>query len=322
MIDSKEYIRRINSEIEKIKISGEPDELYKPIQYILNLKSKRVRPILSMMGYRLFNKKIEKIYKPSIAIEFFHNFTLIHDDIMDNASLRRGNDTVHNKWNKNIGILSGDLLMIFAFKMLEDIDNGNLKEILKRFNDIAIKVCEGQQYDLNFESEKDISESDYLNMIKLKTAVLIGFSLELGGLIANQKKEITNKLYRAGELMGIAFQLMDDHLDVFGSEKFGKKIGGDIVLNKKTYLMIKLLEEASEDDLHDIKKWVKTKNKEEEKIKIITGLLKKYDIDLKSEKLTNKYFSEGMKILNDIRSDKNQMNHLKSYFENLLVRNN
>ena len=322
MIDSKEYIRRINSEIEKIKISGEPDELYKPIQYILNLKSKRVRPILSMMGYRLFNKKIEKIYKPSIAIEFFHNFTLIHDDIMDNASLRRGNDTVHNKWNKNIGILSGDLLMIFAFKMLEDIDNGNLKEILKRFNDIAIKVCEGQQYDMNFESEKDISESDYLNMIKLKTAVLIGFSLELGGLIASQKKEITNKLYRAGELMGIAFQLMDDHLDVFGSEKFGKKIGGDIVLNKKTYLMIKLLEEASEDDLHDIKKWVKTKNKEEEKIKIITGLLKKYDIDLKSEKLTNKYFSEGMKILNDIRSDKNQMNHLKSYFENLLVRNN
>jgi geranylgeranyl diphosphate synthase type II len=322
MTDSKEYIRRINSEIEKIKISGEPDELYKPIQYILNLKSKRVRPILSMMGYRLFNKKIEKIYKPSIAIEFFHNFTLIHDDIMDNASLRRGNDTVHNKWNKNIGILSGDLLMIFAFKMLEDIDNGNLKEILKRFNDIAIKVCEGQQYDMNFESEKDISESDYLNMIKLKTAVLIGFSLELGGLIANQKKEITNKLYRAGELMGIAFQLMDDHLDVFGSEKFGKKIGGDIVLNKKTYLMIKLLEEASEDDLHDIKKWVKTKNKEEEKIKIITGLLKKYDIDLKSEKLTNKYFSEGMKILNDIRSDKNQMNHLKSYFENLLVRNN
>ena len=322
MIDSKEYIRRINSEIEKIKISGEPDELYKPIQYILNLKSKRVRPILSMMGYRLFNKKIEKIYKPSIAIEFFHNFTLIHDDIMDNASLRRGNETVHNKWNKNIGILSGDLLMIFAFKMLEDIDNGNLKEILKRFNDIAIKVCEGQQYDMNFESEKDISESDYLNMIKLKTAVLIGFSLELGGLIANQKKEITNKLYRAGELMGIAFQLMDDHLDVFGSEKFGKKIGGDIVLNKKTYLMIKLLEEASEDDLHDIKKWVKTKNKEEEKIKIITGLLKKYDIDLKSEKLTNKYFSEGMKILNDIRSDKNQMNHLKSYFENLLVRNN
>ena len=322
MIDSKEYIKRINSEIKKIKILGKPDELYNPIQYILNLKSKRVRPILSMMGYKLFDDKIEKIYKPSIAIEFFHNFTLIHDDIMDNASLRRGNETVHNKWNKNTGILSGDLLMIFAFKMLEDIDNGNLKEILKRFNDIAIKVCEGQQYDMNFEIEKDISESDYLNMIKLKTAVLIGFSLEIGGLIANQKKEITNKLYKAGELMGIAFQLMDDHLDVFGSKKFGKKIGGDIVSNKKTYLMIKLLEEASKDDLNHIKKWIMTKNKEEEKIKKITSLLKKYNIDIKSEKLTNKYFSEGISILNDIRSDKNQMNNLKRYFENLLVRNN
>ena len=187
-----------------------------------------MRPTLSMMGYKLFDKNIEKINKPSIAIEFFHNFTLIHDDIMDNASLRRGEETVHNKWNRNTGILSGDLLMIFAFKMLEEVDSKNLKVILKRFNDIAIRVCEGQQYDMNFESESDISENDYLNMIKLKTGVLIGFSLELGGLIANQKKDITKKLYKAGELMGIAFQLMDDHLDIFGSAKFGKTIGGDM----------------------------------------------------------------------------------------------
>jgi len=274
------------------------------------------------MGYKLFDKNIEKINKPSIAIEFFHNFTLIHDDIMDNASLRRGEETVHNKWNRNTGILSGDLLMIFAFKMLEEVDSKNLKDILKRFNDIAIRVCEGQQYDMNFESESDISENDYLNMIKLKTGVLIGFSLELGGLIANQKKDITKKLYKAGELMGIAFQLMDDHLDIFGSAKFGKTIGGDIVLNKKTYLMIKLLEEASQNDLLHIKKWVKTKNKSEEKIKIITELLKKYKIDIKSEKLTKEYFSEGIKILNEIKSDENQMNNLKAYFENLLVRNN
>ena len=260
MKEKKEYIRRINSEIERINISGEPKELYKPIQYILNLKSKRVRPILSILGFELFDNKIEKIYKPSIAIEFFHNFTLIHDDIMDNATLRRGEKTVHEKWNKNIGVLSGDLLMIFAFKMLEDIDSDNLKEILKRFNDIAIKVCEGQQYDMNFEIEKKISEPDYINMIKLKTAVLIGFSLELGGLIANQKNEITTKLYKAGELMGIAFQLMDDHLDVFGNEKFGKKIGGDIISNKKTYLMIKLLEEANQDDLLLIEKWANIKN--------------------------------------------------------------
>ncbi len=322
MKEKKEYIRRINSEIERINISGEPKELYKPIQYILNLKSKRVRPILSILGFELFDNKIEKIYKPSIAIEFFHNFTLIHDDIMDNATLRRGEKTVHEKWNKNIGVLSGDLLMIFAFKMLEDIDGDNLKEILKRFNDIAIKVCEGQQYDMNFEIEKKISEPDYINMIKLKTAVLIGFSLELGGLIANQKNEITTKLYKAGELMGIAFQLMDDHLDVFGNEKFGKKIGGDIISNKKTYLMIKLLEEANQDDLLLIEKWANIKNQSEEKINIITGLLKKYKVDLKSEKLTKEYFSKGMDILKDIPSKKDQLNYLKTFFENLLVRKN
>ncbi len=320
MTDKKKYIDKINSEIQKINISGEPKELYKPIQYILNLKSKRVRPILSLLGFELFDNKIEKVLKPSIAIEFFHNFTLIHDDIMDNAKLRRGKKTVHEKWNKNIGVLSGDLLMIFAFKMLEDIDSVNLKNILKRFNDIAIKVCEGQQYDMNFEKEKNISELDYLNMIKLKTAVLIGFSLELGGLIANQKKEITTKLYKAGELMGIAFQLMDDHLDIFGTEKFGKKIGGDIVSNKNTYLMIKLLEEANQDDLLIIEKWRNIKNRSEEKINVLTELLKKYEIDSKSEKLTKEYFSKGMEILKNIPSNKNQMNYLKNFFENLLVR--
>jgi|TARA_B100001094_G_scaffold63476_1_gene59424 geranylgeranyl diphosphate synthase type II len=320
MTDKKKYIDKINSEIQKINISGEPKELYKPIQYILNLKSKRVRPILSLLGFELFDNKIEKVLKPSIAIEFFHNFTLIHDDIMDNAKLRRGKKTVHEKWNKNIGVLSGDLLMIFAFKMLEDIDSVNLKNILKRFNDIAIKVCEGQQYDMNFEKEKNISELDYLNMIKLKTAVLIGFSLELGGLIANQKKEITTKLYKAGELMGIAFQLMDDHLDIFGTEKFGKKIGGDIVSNKNTYLMIKLLEEANQDDLLIIEKWRNIKNRSEEKINVLTELLKKYEIDSKSEKLTKEYFSKGMEILKNIPSNKNQMNYLKTFFENLLVR--
>ncbi|MBV19804.1 MAG: isoprenyl synthetase [Cytophagia bacterium] len=320
MTDKKKYIDKINSEIQKINISGEPKELYKPIQYILNLKSKRVRPILSLLGFELFDNKIEKVLKPSIAIEFFHNFTLIHDDIMDNAKLRRGKKTVHEKWNKNIGVLSGDLLMIFAFKMLEDIDSVNLKNILKRFNDIAIKVCEGQQYDMNFEKEKNISELDYLNMIKLKTAVLIGFSLELGGLIANQKKEITTKLYKAGELMGIAFQLMDDHLDIFGTEKFGKKIGGDIVSNKNTYLMIKLLEEANQDDLLIIEKWRNIKNRSEEKINVLTELLKKYEIDSKSEKLTKEYFSKGMEILKNIPSNKNQMNYLKTFFKNLLVR--
>ena len=244
----KEYQEIINSKIKQVRIQGKPDELYNPINYILSLKSKRVRPTLSLLSYSLFNEKVDKIIEPSIALEFFHNFTLIHDDIMDNADIRRGKDTIHKKWNKNIGILSGDLLMIFAYKMLENIDDITFKNTFKRYNNIAIKVCEGQQYDMNFENNTKILESDYIKMIALKTGVLIGFSLELGGLIAHQKKQITDNLFIAGEKIGISFQLMDDYLDVFGSTDFGKKIGGDISSNKKTYLMIKLLENANSND--------------------------------------------------------------------------
>ena len=194
----KEYQEIINSKIKQVRIQGKPDELYNPINYILSLKSKRVRPTLSILSYSLFKEDFNKITEPSIALEFFHNFTLIHDDIMDNADIRRGKNTIHKKWNKNIGILSGDLLMIFAYKMLENIDNKYFKKTFERFNNIAIKVCEGQQYDMNFETKNEISEDDYLKMITLKTAVLIGFSLELGGLIANQEKQITDQLYLAG----------------------------------------------------------------------------------------------------------------------------
>ena len=185
----KKYQEIINYRIKDINIKGQPQELYDPISYILNLKSKRVRPTLCLLSYSIFSKNIKTAVEPAIALEFFHNFTLIHDDIMDNANIRRGEKTIHNKWNNNIGILSGDLLMIFAYKMLECVDNNIIKNTLGRFNEIAIKVCEGQQFDMNFENKELISESEYIKMITLKTAVLIGFSLELGGLIANQKKK-------------------------------------------------------------------------------------------------------------------------------------
>ena len=267
----KNYQGIINSKIKKIKIKGKPDQLYDPINYILNLKSKRVRPILSLLSYSLFKEDIEKITEPSIALEFFHNFTLIHDDIMDNADIRRGEDTIHKKWNKNIGILAGDLLMIFAYKMLENVEEKTFKKTFQRYNDIAVKVCEGQQYDMNFEVENEISEHEYLEMITLKTAVLIGFSLELGGLIAYKEKLITDQLYIAGENFGISFQLMDDYLDVFGNAEFGKKIGGDISSNKKTYLIIKLLEKANSTDKESILKLMNDNKEEENKIKFITN---------------------------------------------------
>ena len=312
----KEYQEIINYKIKKVRIQGNPDELYNPINYILSLKSKRVRPTLSILSYSLFKEDLNKITKPSIALEFFHNFTLIHDDIMDSAEIRRGKDTIHKKWNKNIGILSGDLLMIFAYKMLENIDNKSFKKTFERFNNIAIKVCEGQQYDMNFEIKNEISEDDYLNMITLKTAVLIGFSLELGGLIANQEKQITDQLYLAGEKIGISFQLMDDYLDVFGNAEFGKKIGGDILLNKKTYLIIKLLEQADTYDKKNILKMMNS-NDDENKIKFITSMMIKYEIDKISKDKMDSFFNDGIEILNNIPGNKESLKNLKNYFEKI-----
>ncbi|MEC8678856.1 MAG: polyprenyl synthetase family protein [Bacteroidota bacterium] len=316
----KNYQEIINSKIEKIRIQGTPNELYDPINYILNLKSKRVRPILSLLSYSLFKEDIDKIIEPSIALEFFHNFTLIHDDIMDNADIRRGEDTIHKKWNNNIGILSGDLLMIFAYKMLENVEEKTFKKTFQRYNNIAVKVCEGQQYDMNFEVENEISEDDYLKMITLKTAVLIGFSLELGGLIANKEKLITDQLYLAGENFGISFQLMDDYLDVFGSAEFGKKIGGDISSNKKTYLIIKLLEKANSRDKESILKLMNDNSGDENKIKFITDMMLKYQIDKIAKQKMDIYFDEGMKILSSISSKKNKILELKNYFEKMRER--
>ena len=313
----KNYQEIINSKIEKIRIQGTPNELYDPINYILNLKSKRVRPILSLLSYSLFKEDIDKITEPSIALEFFHNFTLIHDDIMDNADIRRGEDTIHKKWNNNIGILSGDLLMIFAYKMLENVEEKTFKKTFQRYNNIAVKVCEGQQYDMNFEVENEISEDDYLKMITLKTAVLIGFSLELGGLIANKEKLITDQLYIAGENFGISFQLMDDYLDVFGSAEFGKKIGGDISSNKKTYLIIKLLEKANSTDKESVLKLMNDNREGENKIKFITDMMLKYQIDKIAKQKMDIYFEVGMNILSDISGKQDNILELKNYFEKI-----
>ena len=313
----KNYQEIINYKIKKIRIQGKPDQLYDPINYILNLKSKRVRPILSLLSYSLFKEDIDKITEPSIALEFFHNFTLIHDDIMDNADIRRGEDTIHKKWNNNIGILSGDLLMIFAYKMLENIEEKTFKKAFQRYNNIAVKVCEGQQYDMNFEVENEISEDEYLKMITLKTAVLIGFSLELGGLIANKEKSITDQLYIAGENFGISFQLMDDYLDVFGNAEFGKKIGGDISSNKKTYLIIKLLEKANSTDKESILKLMNDNKEEENKIKFIKGMMLKYQIDKIAKQKMDIYFEEGMNILSDISGKPDNILELKNYFDKI-----
>ncbi|MAS38624.1 MAG: isoprenyl synthetase [Flammeovirgaceae bacterium] len=313
------YQEILNQEIDKINFSKQPENLYEPIKYILSLKSKRVRPTLSILSYKLFKNDLDNILLPSISLELFHNFTLIHDDIMDNADLRRGKKTVHKKWNKNIGILSGDILMIYAYSLLEGLETKIYGKILKRFNEISIMVCEGQQLDMDYEERPLIKEREYIEMIKLKTAVLIGFSLELGGMVANVDENTTKKLYSIGEMMGIGFQLMDDYLDVFGSPGFGKTIGGDIIANKKTYLMIKLLEKSNEEDI-EIIEGLKNSSNEKEKIKIISELMIKYGINILAKNTIEDYFKTSLNQLQGIKSDSSYKVVLTEYFNEMMVR--
>ena len=321
-IKNKQYFNKINSELNKLNLNNNPKELYEPIKYILKMKSKKIRPILSILAYKLKKNNWKKIVQYVIAIELFHNFTLIHDDIIDNATLRRGEKTIHNKWNNNIGILSGDLLMILANKLFSNLPLKIMQKVLKRFNEIAIKICEGQHYDMNYEIEKLITEKQYINMIRLKTATLIGFSLELGGILSKMKDLDIKNLYQFGEFMGIGFQLQDDYLDVFGNKKFGKKIGGDILLNKKTYLLIKLLESTNEKEKIIINNWINNSNNPIQKIEAITSLMKDKNIDSITESVINDYFNKAFDYLEKIDIKNSKKNELIKFSKKLINRKN
>ena len=319
-IKSKQYFNKIKSELNNLNLKNNPKELYEPIKYILKMKSKKIRPILSILAYKLKKNNWQKIVQYVIAIELFHNFTLIHDDIIDNATFRRGEKTIHNKWNNNIGILAGDLLMILANKLFSNLPLKIMQKVLKRFNEIAIKIFEGQHYDMNYENEKLITEKQYINMIRLKTATLIGFSLELGGILSKMKNLDIKNLYRFGEFIGIGFQLQDDYLDVFGDKKFGKKIGGDILLNKKTYLLIKLLESTNEKEKIIINNWINDSNNPKQKIEAITNLMKEKNIDSITESVINDYFNKAFDYLKRIDIKNSKKNELIEFSKKLINR--
>lgn len=246
----KELYTLIEQRIRALTFDGHPRELYDPISYMLSLGGKRLRPVLVLMANDLFGGNIEKAVPAALAVEVFHNFTLVHDDIMDNADIRRNQPTVHVKWDQTVGILSGDLMMIKAVELLCETETDRLKKLLAVFNTTGIEVCEGQQIDMNFEQRPDVSVDEYIHMITLKTAVLLGGSLKLGALIAGASDEDADHVYEFGKHIGIAFQIQDDLLDSFGEgDKVGKKIGGDIAANKKTLLLIKALELAEGETL-------------------------------------------------------------------------
>jgi len=240
------YQELISDYFSGIHLTKEPKNLYEPIEYILSLGGKRIRPILTLMATEVFDVDCKKALAAATAIEVFHNFSLVHDDIMDDAPLRRGNETVHEKWNINTGILSGDAMLILAYQHFEEYEPKIFKELAKLFSKTALEVCEGQQYDVDFETRDDVTIHEYLKMIQYKTAVLVGAAMKMGAIVAETSDENTNSIYEFGLNLGIAFQLQDDYLDAFGDpETFGKQVGGDIIENKKTYLYLKAIEFAS-----------------------------------------------------------------------------
>lgn len=264
----------IKAELEKQEYVEEPYSLFEPIKYIMEDGGKRLRPVLALMSYNLYRDDIEKALKSAIGIEIFHNYTLLHDDVMDDAELRRGRLTVHKKWNSNVAILSGDAAAITAYKYIESCEDPYLRRVIDGFNQVAMDVCKGQQYDMEFETRDDVTEDEYIQMIYLKTSVLIAGSMRHGALIAGAPKHEYKALYDFGGFLGLAFQLQDDCLDVYGDvEEFGKKIGGDILCNKKTYLLIKAFELAGEEDKAMLKEWMmKERFNPEEKIKEVTEI--------------------------------------------------
>ena len=301
---SQEELRHFIKQAAKdLEVSREPKELYLPIQYVFQTGGKRIRPLLALMACNLFNNQVEQAVMPALGLEVFHNFTLLHDDIMDGASLRRNQATVHEKWDQNIAILSGDVMAIMAYEYITNCPRDVLPDVIRIFNITARSVCEGQQYDMNFEKQLDVSTEDYLVMIEKKTSVLLAGCLQIGALIGGAPKPDAEQLYDLGLNLGMAFQLQDDMLDSFGNPKlFGKEIGGDIKSNKKTWLLIKALEIANQGEREEIIELLTSKNRDEKgKVDKILSLYNKLGIKKLAEKLAQSYFNKARVNLNNVQ---------------------
>lgn len=313
---------KINKEIESIPLQDSPSTLFEPIRYILSLGGKRLRPLLTLMGANLFGKDVDSAKTVAIGIELFHNFSLLHDDVMDRSDMRRGQPTVHKKWNDNTAILSGDAMLIESYNYISDVAQEKLPEILKVFTTTAMEVCKGQQCDMDFEERLDVTEAEYLEMIRLKTAVLIACALKMGAIVADASPADADLLYDFGINIGLAFQLKDDLLDVYGDSKtFGKKIGGDIVNNKKTYLLIKALKQSDSKQKKELNKWIQSADFDRtEKIKAVKNIYDDLNLRIISENLIEKYYLAALDCLSAINVANERKKELISLSENLMYR--
>ncbi|WP_303011185.1 polyprenyl synthetase family protein [uncultured Bacteroides sp.] len=322
MFTASQLLDKINNHISEIQFTRTPEGLYKPIEYILSLGGKRIRPVLMLMAYNLYREDITSIYDPAAAIEVYHNHTLLHDDLMDRSDMRRGKPTVHKVWNDNTAVLSGDAMLILAFRLMESVPAGYLKEVMDLFTQTMLEICEGQQLDMEFESRGDVTEDEYIEMIRLKTAVLLAGSLKIGAVLAGASDKDADNLYNFGMQIGVAFQLQDDLLDVYGNpEVFGKKLGGDILCNKKTYMLIKARSRADEKQREELERWMSAETYQPaEKIEAVTGLYNQLNIRTVCENKMREYYTLAMESLEAVAVAEDRKKELKNLVKLLMYR--
>lgn len=324
MRDQAQLLDLINEAIREISYPKHPEGLFEPIRYILSLGGKRIRPLLTLMSASLYTDNLQPAVSPALGLEVFHNFTLLHDDLMDKADMRRNKPTVHIKWDNNTAILSGDAMQIMAYQLIGKTPAASLQPVLDLFSKTALEICEGQQYDMEFENRADVTAPEYIEMIRLKTAVLLGCALKTGAFVAGAPDADAEMLYRFGENIGLAFQLKDDLLDVYGNpDVFGKKIGGDIFNNKKTFLLITALNNADEKQSAVLKDWIGRKEFDAaEKIKVVTSLYNETGAKTSCERKMEEYFRIGMEALDKVDLSEERKTALRTLAQDLMHREN
>ena len=315
-----ELIQKINTAVEDIQYDTEPKKLYDPIRYILSIGGKRIRPLLMLMGYNLYRDDVDPIINNALALETYHNFTLLHDDLMDKSDMRRGNPTVHKKWNDNTAILSGDTMLIMAYELF----NKGMKNdaAWTAFIEATLGVCEGQQYDIDFETRNDVTEAEYMEMIRMKTSLLLGYALKIGAMLGGGDQEDVENLYKFGEKMGLAYQLQDDLLDVYGDPtKFQKKLGGDIVDNKKTFMLINAYQRANQEQKAELDRWMNTQEFDSaEKIEAVTHIYNILGIDKLAQQKIEELFALSLQSLDKVKVDEAKKAELRAFANRLLGR--
>ena len=323
MKTSDEILSLINEYLDNLPYERKPAGLYDPIKYVLSIGGKRIRPTLMLLAYNLYKEDPERILSSAVALETYHNYTLLHDDLMDNASVRRGQPTVHKKWDANTAILSGDSMLVLAYERMAKCPVEKLKPVLDLFTETALEIGEGQQYDMDFETRNDVREEEYIEMIRLKTSVLLACATKMGAILADAPQEDADKLYKFGEQMGLAFQLQDDYLDVYGDpEVFGKAIGGDILCNKKTYMLINAFNLANDEQRKRLQQWVKAENPDpRQKIEAVTQIYNEIGISQLAEQKIKHYFNESRKYLEAINLPKERKLELEAYTDKMMKRN-